>query len=59
MIDKRDTQQILGCLMQKPQLLSEVDKYSIILTEFSTRIERSIYMSINGLYKMAPQKYNQ
>lgn len=51
MIDKRDVQQILGCLMKKPQLLSEVDKYSFILTDFSTRFERSIFMAIEGLYR--------
>lgn len=51
MIDKRDTQQILGCLMKKPQLLSQVDKYSFILTDFPTRFERSIYMAIQGLYR--------
>ena len=56
MIDKRDTQQILGCLMKKPQLLSEVDKYSFILTDFSTRFERSIFMAINGLYRNGAAK---
>lgn len=56
MIDKRDTQQILGCLMKKPQLLSEVDKYSFILTDFSTRFERSIFMAIEGLYRNGATK---
>ena len=51
MIDKRDTQQILGCLMKKPQILSEIDKYSFILTDFPSRFERSIFMAINGLYR--------
>ena len=56
MIDKRDTQQILGCLMKKPQLLSEIDKYSFILTDFSTRFERSIFMAIEGLYRNGAAK---
>ena len=56
MIDKRDTQQILGCLMKKPQLLSEIDKYSFTLTDFSTRFERSIFMAINGLYRNGATK---
>lgn len=56
MIDKRDTQQILGCLMKKPQLLSEIDKYSFILTDFSTRFERSIFMAIEGLYRNGASK---
>ena len=51
MIDKRDTQQILGCLMKKPQILSEIDKYSFVLTDFPSRFERSIFMAINGLYR--------
>ena len=56
MIDKRDTQQIIGCLMKKPQLLSEVDKYSFELTDFPTRFERSIFMAINGLYRNGATK---
>ena len=56
MIDKRDTQQILGCLMKRPQLLSEIDKYSFILTDFPTRFERSIFMAINGLYRNGATK---
>lgn len=51
MIDKRDIQQILGCLMKKPQLLSQIDKYSFVLTDFPTRFERSIFMAISGLYR--------
>ena len=56
MIDKRDTQQILGCLMKKPQLLSQVDKYSFVLTDFPSRFERSIFMAINGLYRNGASK---
>ena len=37
--------------MKKPQLLSEIDKYSFILTDFPSRFERSIFMAINGLYR--------
>ena len=56
MIDKRDIQQVLGCLMKKPQLLSEIDKYSFDLTEFPTRFERSIFMAISGLYRNGATK---
>ena len=56
MIDKRDVQQILGCLMKKPQLLSQIDKYSLSLTDFPTRFERSIFMAINGLYRNGATK---
>ena len=50
MIDKGVVQQIIGSLMQRPQLLSEVDKYSLTLTDFSTRFERYIFMAIKQLY---------
>ena len=56
MIDKRDTQQIIGCLMKKPQLLSEIDKYSFVLTDFPSRFERSIFMAIEGLYRNGATK---
>ena len=42
--------------MKKPQLLSEIDKYSFILTDFSTRFERSIFMAIEGLYRNGASK---
>ena len=42
--------------MKKPQLLSEIDKYSFILTDFSTRFERSIFMAIEGLYRNGATK---
>ena len=42
--------------MKKPQLLSEIDKYSFILTDFPSRFERSIFMAINGLYKNGATK---
>lgn len=56
MVDKRDIQQILGCLIKKPQLLSEIDKYSFVLTDFPTRFERSIFMAISGLYRNGATK---
>jgi len=51
MIDKRDTQQILGCLMKHPQFLSEVDKYCFLITDFPDRFERYIFTAIDGLYR--------
>lgn len=50
-IDKNTIQQILGCLMQHPQFLSEVDKYSFSLTDFPDRFEKYIFAAIDGLYK--------
>ena len=51
MIDKRDIQQVLGCLMKHPQFLSEIDKYSFTITDFPTRFEKYIFQAINGLYQ--------
>ena len=56
MTDKSSIQQIMGCLMQRPQLLSEVDKYSLTITDFSTRFERYIYSAICGLYNQGVAK---
>lgn len=50
MVDKSCIQQVLGCLMQHPQFLSEIDKYSFTLTDFSTRFEKYIFAAIKNLY---------
>jgi len=55
-IDKRCVQQVLGSLVKRPQYLSEVDKYSFILTDFPSRFEKYIYTAINGLYKNGAPK---
>ncbi len=51
MTDKNCIQQILGCLLKHPQFLSEIDKYSFTLTDFSSRFERYIFSAISGLYR--------
>ena len=51
MIDKRSIQQVLGNLMQHPQYLSEIDKYSLTLNDFPTRFEKYIFGAIDGLYR--------
>lgn len=50
-VDKVCNQQILGCLMKRPQFLSEVDKYNFVLDDFSSRFEKYIYSAIFGLYR--------
>lgn len=50
MLDKSTMHQVLGALMQKPQLLSQVDKYSFTLNDFNGRFEKYIYSAILGLY---------
>ena len=50
MTDKNTICQIYGGLMQRPQLLSEVDKYNLVMTDFSTRFEKYIFQAITNLY---------
>ena len=50
MTDKNVLQQIIGSLMQKPQLLSEVDKYNLSVADFSTRFEKYLFSAITNLY---------
>lgn len=56
LIDKKSIQQILGCLLKRPQYLSEVDKYNLTLTDFPTRFEKYIFGAIQGLYYGGAQK---
>ena len=56
MIDKRTVQQILGSLMKKPQLFSQVDKYSFVITDFPSRFEKYIYSAIYALYRNGATK---
>lgn len=51
MTDKSSIQQVLGGLMQRPQLLSEVDKYTLTIADFSSRFEKYIFSAIYGLYQ--------
>lgn len=49
-------QQILGSLMKHPQFLSEVDKYNLSLSDFSTRFEKYIFAAIQGLWQSGAPK---
>ena len=51
MTDKSSIQQVLGGLIQSPQLLSQVDKYSLTIADFSTRFEKYVFSAILGLYR--------
>lgn len=51
LVDKSCIQQVLGCLIKRPQFLSEVDKYSLTLADFSNRFERYLFNAIQTLYK--------
>lgn len=56
MTDKHAIQQVLGCLLKHPQYFSEVDKYSLSITDFSTRFEKYIFSAILGLYRQGASK---
>ena len=43
MTNKGTIQQVLGSLMKHPQFLSEVDKYSLSLSDFSTKFEKFVF----------------
>ena len=60
MTDKNVLRQVIGGLMQRPHLLSEVDKYSLTVSDFSSRFEKYIFSAITNLYcKGATKSYNQ
>lgn len=56
MTDKGAIQQILGSLMKNPSFLSEVDKYSLSISDFSTKLERLVFTAISNLWKKGAQK---
>ena len=49
-IDKATTQQVLGGLMKHPMFLSEIDKYSLDITDFSSLFDKYLFAAIQGLY---------
>ena len=51
MTNKGTIQQVLGSLMKHPQFLSEVDKYSLSISDFSTKFEKYVFNAINGLWR--------
>lgn len=53
MTDKNTVCQIFGCLIRRPQLLSEVDKYALTMADFSTRFEKYIFHAITSLYSQS------
>lgn len=51
MIDKNTELQIIGSLMKHPQYLSEIDKYTITPTDFSSTFTRYLFVAIDNLYR--------
>lgn len=56
MTSKGTIQQILGSLMKHPQFLSEIDKYSLSLSDFSTKFEKFVFAAIQGLWQNGAPK---
>lgn len=57
--DKNAIRQVLGCLMKKPALLSERDKYSLQPGDFTSKFERYIFIAILNLYTSGAQDINE
>lgn len=56
MTSKGTIQQVLGSLMKHPQFLSEIDKYSLSLSDFSTKFEKFVFAAIQGLWQNGAPK---
>lgn len=56
MIDKGVNQQVLGCLMKRPQILSEIDKYSLSMNDFGSQFEKVIFLTIQTLYNSGAKR---
>jgi replicative DNA helicase len=49
-IDRHTVIQILGSLMNKPELMSDVDRYIIEVGDFPNTLDKLIFSAINNLY---------
>ena len=49
-VDRHTMIQILGSLMKKPEILSDVDKYCFDVDQFNNPLDRYIYSAIFNLY---------
>ena len=56
MNEKNDVLQILGILIQKPSLLSQVDRYNLTLADFNGRLNKYIFSAIKSLYDSGVKK---
>ena len=56
MIDKNTIQQVLGSIMKNPQILSQVDKYNLDITDFPTKFEKILFIAIRSLYQQGAKK---
>ncbi len=55
-IDRATILQVFGSLMEKPSLLSDIDKYQLEPSDFSTQLDRYIFTAIYSLYEGGAEK---
>lgn len=58
MVDKSSILQIIGCLMKRPQYLSETDKYKLTPSDFYYKFDKYVFIAIENLYKNGATKIN-
>ena len=56
MVDKNSILQIFGSLMQKPNILSESDKYNLSLDDFYYKFDKYVFAAIENLYRNGANK---
>ena len=56
MVDKNCIQQVLGGIIKNPKILSEIDKYSLSIADFSSRFEKLIFQSVKTLHDNGAEK---
>ena len=50
MVDKNCILQVFGCLMQRPLLLGQTDKYNLTVADFSDRFSKRVFAGIYNLF---------
>lgn len=56
LVDKNAIMQVFGCIMERPLLLAEIDKYHLERADFIDRFTRSIFVAINNIFQNGAQK---
>lgn len=57
MIDEKNVVlQVFGCLLKKPSILGQTDKYSITLNDFSSGFEKRLFATIYNLYEQGAKQ---
>ena len=58
MVDKSCILQIIGGLMKKPLLLSQIDRYNLSAADFPDLFTRKIFLAIGNLYEHGANRIN-